>query len=134
MEDRFKLRVYNNLLNYMADVIGVDYINNSITIILKEHDCPRDIHVSEGMLMQSTGIKDKNGKLIFEGDIVNFNLFDNKNLTLIDFTGKIIYKDSCYILEHDNDEILGLLPKKCMTIVGNIYQNPELVKHSQNHE
>ena len=63
-------------------------------------------------LMQFTGLKDKNGKEIYEGDVVYFeyNLIDKV---------KVIFHDGKY-------NICNYVMSKC-TVIGNIYENPELL-------
>lgn len=83
------------------------------------------------IVMQSTGLKDKNGKEIFEGDIVKFSDCDDdayvtpvvwdKNYACfgVSFSGK--YPISFDYLEEFYTEL------KDIEVVGNIYENPELV-------
>lgn len=79
-------------------------------------------------LMQSTGLKDKNGKEIFEGDIV-------KPLGFASWKGIVRYcnKTGAFILDdHDNDFIrdenvyLSQFTDS-FEILGNIYENTELL-------
>lgn len=84
------------------------------------------------VLMQSTGLKDKNGKEIFEGDILT-NGIDVMSIkrhdTLgfyIDFKGKIDFvADGADLKEFEEDakEIANNIE-----IIGNIYKNPELIE------
>ena len=80
-------------------------------------------------LMQYTGLKDKNGKEIYEGDIVKFRI---KNLIVGFDTAYSGY----YFLE--NDATAGFLmygpfyqrnSSEC-EVIGNIYENPELLEES----
>jgi len=78
-----------------------------------------------GILMQFTGLKDKNGKEIYEGDIVKFiTNYDEKERI-----GKIIFELDSFDIE-ENDEIHSLLLKYLSNIevIGNIFENPELIK------
>lgn len=87
--------------------------------------------VEEIELMQSTGLKDKNSKEIFEGDVVRMrNPRDRRQI------GKF------QVVRVANSPMLGLLDKKLTTeifnlyehmrnyyeIAGNIYENPELLE------
>ena len=83
-------------------------------------------------LMQSTGLKDKNGKEIFEGDIITNGkdvMSIKRHDTLgfyIDFKGKIDFiADGADLEEFEEDakEIADIIE-----IIGNIYENPELLE------
>lgn len=76
-------------------------------------------------LMQSTGLKDKDGQEIFEGDILYG--YDGEDFwEIVEFDteeGKWIRKDIWY------NSKLGLSENnEFMEIVGNIYENPELLE------
>lgn len=72
-------------------------------------------------LMQYTGLKDKNGKEIYEGDIIAFPTYK----TVIEWSDKhAAYKPWCEYMEgHDNIE-----EGEPIEVIGNIYENPELLK------
>jgi hypothetical protein len=66
-------------------------------------------------IMQYTGLKDKNGKEIYEGDILDF---ENSYIT------EISWKDNGFRL-NDNSIHSDLSHG---VIIGNIYENPDLIK------
>ena len=72
-------------------------------------------------LMQYTGLKDKNGKEIYEGDIV-------KNY--IGQVGTIIWVKKTCGFEIDMKCIGRHGIQKRLEIIGNIYENPELIKET----
>lgn len=84
----------------------------------------------DGILMQSTGFKDKNGNLVFEGDILKDPLFDTCPILwrVIDseYSGQLLESieeepRQYYFYEHD-------FKPEDFEIIGSIYQNPELLE------
>jgi uncharacterized phage protein (TIGR01671 family) len=79
-------------------------------------------------VMQYTGLKDKNGKEIYEGDIIRIG-HPYKGRT---YTGEIVYEryfftaKDFYFTHHDNpgDPFESLA---YIEVIGNIYENPELL-------
>lgn len=78
-------------------------------------------------IMQYTGIKDKNGKEIYEGDIAIANLkyFDIKNKKC-----KVIFKNGSFGLQYGycDDYFKSFLAWDDYEVIGNIYENPELLE------
>ena len=84
----------------------------------------------DATLMQSTGLRDKNGEEIFEGDILaietdegilNVNIFWDSKHALFMFESK----------KHNEKDLLAELVEDNtypFEIVGNIYENPELLE------
>jgi len=73
--------------------------------------------------MQYTGLKDKNGEEIYEGDIVT-GLFNHT-----DIIGHIVYgSDATFFIERKGLYGIGLNnAEDWLEVVGNIYENPELL-------
>jgi len=80
------------------------------------------VYPDEIELMQSTGLKDKNGKEIFEGDVVSIDT-DEFDLLFVKYESGIYWlMDDEECVEHLSDYY------KYVSIVGNIYENPELLE------
>lgn len=89
----------------------------------KEYQPGRDSFI-ETHLMQFTGLKDKNGKEIYEGDIVS----DGFEKAIITW-----FKDECQFLAFNKHELSGFNDPQVLgewaEVIGNIYENPELLNN-----
>ena len=77
---------------------------------------------------QFTGLHDNNGKEIYEGDIVRYSLDDRKDVGYIGFhTRSASFR---VIAEHTDFGIgnRGELHELNLEVIGNIHDNPELLK------
>jgi len=91
-------------------------------------DFMKGAHVEDAYysrLMQYTGLKDKNGKEIYEGDILEFS----GNVVAL---GIVKYNENFATFQACNGNSGWLFGNESGTnieILGNIYENPELVKN-----
>jgi uncharacterized phage protein (TIGR01671 family) len=84
--------------------------------------CTRDITNSVDIVWY-TGLKDKNGKEIYEGDILRYTFDEVTKVNVIEFQPPIFtYRDSMRWSLYQDE------------IIGNIYENPELLnkEHQRN--
>ncbi|MTV91098.1 hypothetical protein GM544_11725 [Streptococcus pneumoniae] len=121
---------------FSDDILAIDYENKEIVTqqIYFENGLPddRDIYCydfDEIELMQSTGLKDKNGKEVFIGDIVKCTRGCPHEVYLEKEYG------GTYIGGMPAIYLKGLLSGYAWTedeeIIGNIYENPELLEDKE---
>ncbi len=161
MQDRFKSRVWDKTTSTMH---YNDFVITATGYVAKLEDLPevarkRGIKLNAGVflinqtnidfdknctVMLSTGLSDKNGKEIYDGDILNLYVSSKKlyryqvkyeigSFMLVSqdeiFDFKNVWNDNVYPLsqlyfEYQNEE-------NCIDqceVVGNIYENPELLE------
>jgi uncharacterized phage protein (TIGR01671 family) len=107
MQDRFKFRVYDDgKMVYFGQLVNVGITSP---------------------LMQCTGLKDKNGKLIYEGDIIQ----ENWHKYILEWgNGAYVIKD---IKRGTSYMFTSGICKHKSEVIGNIYENPELLEVSSDH-
>lgn len=80
-------------------------------------------------LMQSTGLHDKNGQEIFEGDVVRQVRTQptTENETI---TGVVTMLEGAWSIVDDNKQLASVLWSETAEneIIGNIYENPQLLE------
>lgn len=116
-----KFRVWHKELKMMFEVLAIDFFNKAVTVKFdKEHY--RIYSFDDIILMQSTGLFDKNGVEVFDGDIM-------------------FYEQDCYqytLVKYDKDKLAFVLYDGCERlyhelwepgeVIGNIHKNPGLLE------
>lgn len=88
------------------------------------------------ILMQGTGLKDRNGVEIYEGDILSVETwYDNPDLYRTGVLAEVAWSDiSCgfklYPMTNTPSNIYDFNEDDKYTIVGNIYENPNLLEET----
>lgn len=115
---KLKFRFYykRDYMGQKADTIG---FGGSINLNDEGHSCKME--TDDYVIMQYTGLKDKNGVDIYEGDILK-NM-DGYYYEVVWDSGSFLVKRSK--IETDYNFIAS---KNYFEIIGNIYQNKELLK------
>jgi uncharacterized phage protein (TIGR01671 family) len=134
-EREVKFRAWHKEWKSLDKVISIDWDNEQVQIESDIGNCDW-VGMDAVILMEYTGLKDKNGAEIYEGDIVADIkgklcpvLWDVSQVRFAVNGGKSVNLSG---KKDDTDFIMGLAPwiTKEWTVIGNIYQNPELLEHS----
>ena len=115
-----KFRAWYEKFNEMYIVKGIDFQREMVYFDKYNYRSIYDIE-----LMQYTGLKDKNNKEIYEGDI--FHIGSKKILYVVEWIdcglkGRQIKNKSWIGLDYWKDDI---------EVIGNIYENPELMEDEE---
>lgn len=129
--DNADISVYNSLtdprrMSFYGSEFDMDDDRNSLIFYTPDKkQAPLGDYNSQEryILMQYTGLKDKNGKEIYEGDIVEIKYSD------IPFKIIWVEEKSMFGLK-GGDKPLGeyIIPQNETKVIGNIYENKDLLK------
>ena len=115
-------------LDFYLDTFEVSMVYTLATVQRKPTEftfIPYDI--KDVILMQDTGLKDKNNKKIYDGDIVKITLTETQKTR----RGEVIYYDdnACYLVKTANEEYFTFMSADIceIEVLGNKCENKGLV-------
>ena len=123
-----KYRAWDNKTKSIRDVLVIDWLNGLVD--LEGGIIERDF--KEIQLMQSTGLKDKSGVEIFEGDVVAvenhpFQRKEDSNAGM-EIEGDYVVGWNQHDLTWCAGDLLLARLKPYVRVIGNIYENSELLE------
>ena len=143
---KFRGKTENNIWKYGS--LLKDNPQKIYYIVDNEDGAGRE--VLEKTIGQYTGLKDKNGKEVYEGDIVEFKDvgeegYEYKEGFDFDNIAQVVYKNGIYTLSNfgetdnsyhatnstDEERLEEVLRNGNCKVVGNIYDNPELLERGE---
>lgn len=125
---KIKFRAWDTLKDRMVQVCGIDFGDDLPAVLhskAKGEVTKSDTMIGARFLLsQFTGLKDKSGKEIYEGDVIEFT--GRPNIRYV-----ISFRDGAFGYEKDDD--FGM-PANLIAVagcpwdvIGNIYENPEIL-------
>ncbi|WP_049532641.1 YopX family protein [Streptococcus pseudopneumoniae] len=124
-----KFRLWNRITSQLHIVDGL-YFDAREAEYVDDDNVLRFVGFKNIDLMQSTGLKDKNGKEIFEGDILAFKTDDEVINVKIFWDEKhalFMFRSEKYNEEEPLAELVEANTYP-FEIIGNVYENPELLE------
>lgn len=113
-------------INTKKWVYGYLYRNKGLYVICENIRYAEEEPILLDTVGQYTGLHDKNEREIFEGDIVKLDS------NMLKITGIVTYhnNEAIFVLEDLHDEIEECLwyMQEDLEVIGNIYDNPELLE------
>jgi len=124
-----KFRAWDRYAKKMCDVYTIDFPTGHLFTDIGDSNLGAEVEA----LMQSTGLHDKNGVEIFEGDIVRIRC-DGDGMYRDDIA-MVSFGYTCFVLRSadEKDETIEHIKKFYIDhgyyeVIGNIYENPELLE------
>lgn len=115
-----KFRCWDERLG-LTEVVSIDFFRKKIKINHWEYGDSNFFPLDEVVLMQSTGLKDKNGVEIFEGDVVEWLEHRGVVEFVLNNQQTMIIGASGYITDLDYSTDFNT------EVIGNIHENPKIL-------
>lgn len=117
-----------------------DLLIKDAGVIVQNSKCNSGTVIDKNTIGQYTGLKDENGKEIYEGDIIEFSydMFIGNFNTFI-AKGKVIFEEGAFYVEvfenerttKDEAYLLYSINLDTIELMGNIYDNLELLEEKE---
>lgn len=122
-----KIRAWWEKGKRMLDIAAIDYLEKEV----KSHANVM-YRFDDIELMQSTGLKDKYGKEVFEGDIINYKYGRHTSTQFVvkydEFQATFVVVDNHNDLVYTFRELADYIQLNSLEVIGNIYENKELLE------
>jgi len=119
-----KFRAWDKEDKVMREIKRIDFSEKTIHIL---QTYLNEMKMDSVELMQYTGLSDKNGKEIYEGDIVRISVPKEDTLETHDIF-EVVFDDGCFCLKmkEGNYALCEYLHQDC-EVTGSIYENKDLI-------
>ncbi|MGX7328297.1 YopX family protein [Enterococcus bulliens] len=107
----------------MRDVVDIDFVRNMYCLQVGGATIGEWFWYRDLFLMQSTGLKDKNGVEIYEGDVVEAEI----TLGHTDI-GVVKFERGEFKVDDETEDILSFGFYYKFEVIGNIWEDPELLE------
>lgn len=127
--NNLKFRAWDKKLKLLRNVSYIDFERKKM--IYHNGFVSYYANFEDAEIMQSTGLKDKNGKEIFEGDIVQYLDGEYSFIGVVKISAFGIYAKNKYDNYNFEDFADENTKEADVAVIGNIYENKELKENAR---
>jgi len=129
-----KFRAWDKINKELHEVWAVNWDEGYVYLEDEENKYPESfssgtyrLDDNDVILMQSTSLKDKNGKKIYEGDVISWKFWSHiePQISIVEFDEECGGFYPFTSLKSNSEDYRT---EETIEIIGNIYENPDLIK------